>query len=134
MHVVQLFGVATVRHDHLPRHGGFDTGFKAIDGLFHVVTGGYLLDQRITHHRHNNRCGCQHRLAARQVDRAQARPQEYGEGGVGDERQHDPPGKILGGVFAGFRDVRLEHDEDDALGEFLLVDEEITQAGHGARP
>ena len=50
------------------------------------------------------------------------------------EGQHHPPGKVLGQVFARFRDVRFEHDEDDALGKFLLIDEEIAEAGQGASP
>jgi len=53
---------------------------------------------------------------------------------MGDERQHNPPGEVLGHVLACFRDVRLEHDEDDALRKFLLINEEIAQAGHGAGP
>ena len=134
LHVVQLLGVATIGDDHLPRHGRLDAGFETIDGQFHGFAGGDLLDQWVAHHRQDDGNGCHDGLAARQIHRAQARPQEDGEGGVGNERQHDPPGKVLGGVFAGFRDVRLEHDEDDALGEFLLVNEEITQARHGASP
>ncbi|MCY1243661.1 hypothetical protein D9M72_566860 [compost metagenome] len=50
------------------------------------------------------------------------------------ERRHHPPGKVLGHVFAGFSHVRLKHDEDDALGKLLLINEEVTQARHGARP
>ncbi|MNX92837.1 hypothetical protein D3C86_1249920 [compost metagenome] len=53
---------------------------------------------------------------------------------MGQERRHHPPGKVLGHVLAGFSHVRLEHDEDDALGKFLLINEEVAQARHGARP
>ncbi|MCY1181598.1 hypothetical protein D9M73_221110 [compost metagenome] len=53
---------------------------------------------------------------------------------MGQERRHHPPGKVLGHVLAGFGHVRLEHDEDDALGKLLLINEEVTQARHGARP
>src|SRR3546814_6610214 len=59
---------------------------------------------------------------------------DLSDDGVGQEGRHHPPGKILRHVLAGFGHVRFEHDEDDALGKLLLIDEEITQAGHGAGP
>ncbi|MNY22047.1 hypothetical protein D3C86_1556330 [compost metagenome] len=53
---------------------------------------------------------------------------------MGEEGRDHPPGKVLRHVLAGFRHVRFEHDEDDALRKFLLIDEEVAKAGHGTRP
>jgi hypothetical protein len=134
LHVVELFGVAAIGDDHLPRHGRLDARFKAVDGIVQGVAAGNLLDQRVSDNGHQDR-RCRHQgLAARQVHRSHAGPQENRYGGVGNKGQHDPPSEVLSGVFTGFRDVRLEHDEDDALGKLLLVDEEVTQACHGAGP
>ena len=93
-----------------------------------------LFDQRVADHCEHDRQGCGPGLGAGQVHRAQACPEENRERGMRQEGQHHPPGKVLRHVLAGFRGVRLEHDEDDALRELLLVDKEIAKAGHGAGP
>ncbi|MNF94385.1 hypothetical protein D3C84_770950 [compost metagenome] len=123
-----------IRHSHLPRHGRLDAGFELLETFSETACAQGLLDQWVADHRDHNGRRSQQGLAAWQVHRAQARPQEPGECGVGEEREHHPPGKVLGHVFARFRHVRFEHDEDDALREFLLIDEEVTEAGHRARP
>ena len=134
LHVVQLLQVAAIGNHHLPRHCRLDPALKAFQGGGQVVVLDRLLDQRVADNRDKDGHGCGPGLHAGQIHRAQAGPQEHGKSGMRQEGQHHPPGKVLGHVFASFRDVRFEHDEDDALREFLLIDKEVAQAGHRARP
>ncbi|MOA12199.1 hypothetical protein D3C78_1321720 [compost metagenome] len=115
LHAGQCFTVAAVGNQHLPGHGRLDAGFEFFVAGGQAAGARSLLDQRITDHPHQNRSGRQQGFAPRQVHRAQTGPQPHGNRGMGQEGQDHPPGKILRHVFAGFRDVRLEHDEDDAL-------------------
>ncbi|MCY1355757.1 hypothetical protein D9M69_421930 [compost metagenome] len=134
LHAGQGFQVAVIGHGHLPWHRRLDAGFELVEAFGETAGACGLLDQRITDDRHDNGHRGHDGLATGQVHRAQACPQEPGKSGVCQERRHHPPGKVLGHVFAGFSHVRLKHDEDDALGKLLLINEEVTQARHGARP
>ncbi|MNO99820.1 hypothetical protein D3C76_916010 [compost metagenome] len=134
LHVGQGVEVAVISHCHLPWHRRLDAGFEFLEALGEAAGTHRLLDQRITDHGNQDGGGCHQGLGARQVHRAQAGPQEIAHCSVREEGRYHPPGKVLGHVLAGFGHVRFEHDEDDALGKFLLIDEEVTEAGHRARP
>ncbi|MCY1530006.1 hypothetical protein D9M68_651790 [compost metagenome] len=134
MHVRQLPAVLAVTHQQLPGHGRLHAFLDAVASGFEGVVAQPLLDHRIPHQRRQQCQAHGHRPAAGQMDRAQAGPEQHGAQGVAEESRDHPPGEILGQVLGAFGHVRLEHDEDDALGELLAVDQEVTEGRQRGQP
>ncbi|MCY1292877.1 hypothetical protein D9M70_421190 [compost metagenome] len=134
MHLGQLLAVLAVAHQQLPGHGRFHALLEAVAGRLEGLVAQPLLQRRIANQRRQQRQAREHRLAARQMNRTQPRPQQHGTQGIAKEGRHHPPGEILGQVLGAFRHVRFEHDEDDALGEFLAVDQEVAESRQGGEP